>query len=131
MGATHKKHLQNDSNLETYSIIWLNSSVHSSDEITKAQQRLRICVNHSKVFEDCSQCEDYIRSISSDDRLILIVDDQYARQIVPRIEQLRQVSSIYIYGSNKNTTQQWAEQFLKVYRFNFFLCLLFIIFIFR
>ena len=44
-----------------------------------------------KIFEDCNQCEDYIRSISSDDRLILIIDDLFARQIVPRIEQLRQV----------------------------------------
>jgi hypothetical protein len=56
-------------------------------------------INHLKIFEDCNQCKDYIRSI---------------RQIVPQIEQLRQLFSIYIHCLNKNTNQQWAKQFLKV-----------------
>ncbi len=106
MVAAHK----NDLNLETYSAIWLNLSSHTSEETSK----LWISINHLKIFEDCNQCKDYIRSISSENRLILIVDDRFARQIVRRIEQLRQVSSIYFHSLNKNTNQQWTEQFLKV-----------------
>lgn len=121
MGTTNRKLLQHDSNLETYSIIWLDSSFsHNSEEFLKTQQRLRTLINHLKLFEDVNQCEDYIRSISSEDRLILIINDRFSRQIIPRIEQLRQVSSIYIHSLNKNTTQQWAEQFLKVLK-SFFL----------
>ncbi len=56
MVAAHK----NDLNLETYSAIWLNSSSHTSEETSK----LRISINHLKIFEDYNQCEDYIRSIN-------------------------------------------------------------------
>ncbi len=45
MGAAHK----NDLNLETYSAIWLNSSSHTSKETSKAQQKLRISINHLKI----------------------------------------------------------------------------------
>ncbi|CAF0775832.1 unnamed protein product [Adineta steineri] len=114
MGASHKKHVDDDSNLEIYSIIWLIPPCYNSEDVYKIQQRLRISINYLKIFEDNIQCEEYIRSVSSEDRLILIVNDQFARQLVPRIEQLRQVHSIYIHYLDKNINQQWFEQFSKI-----------------
>ncbi|CAF3997176.1 unnamed protein product [Rotaria sp. Silwood1] len=114
MGATHKKPSQDDSNLEIYSLIWLDPTFHNNDEIVKAQQKLRISINYLKIFENCYQCEEYIRSVNSFNRFILIINDELARQIVPRIEQLRQVYSIYIHCLDKIINQQWAKQFLKV-----------------
>ncbi|CAF0777936.1 unnamed protein product [Adineta steineri] len=114
MGASHKKHVDDDSNLEIYSIIWLVPSYYTSEDVYKIQQRLRISINYLKIFEDNIQCEEYIRSVNSEDRLILIVNDQFARQLVPRIEQLRQVHSIYIHYLDKSINQQWFEQFSKI-----------------
>ncbi|CAF1073745.1 unnamed protein product [Rotaria sp. Silwood1] len=114
MGATHKKPSQDDSNLEIYSLIWLDPTFHNNDEIVKAQQKLRISINYLKIFENCYQCEEYIRSVNSFNRFILIINDELARQIVPRIEQLRQVYSIYIHCLDKIINQQWAKQFLKI-----------------
>ncbi|CAF1243979.1 unnamed protein product [Adineta steineri] len=114
MGASHKKHVEDDSNLEIYSIIWLIPSCYTSEDVYRIQQRLRISINYLKIFEDNIQCEEYIRSVNSEDRLILILNDQFARQLVPRIEQLRQVHSIYIHYLDKNINQQWFEQFSKI-----------------
>lgn len=117
MGGTHRKLVENDTNLETYSLIWLDSLLTNNDDLVKA----RISIHYSKTFDQFDQCEEYIRSLNSNDRAILIVDDSRARQLIPRIEQLRQISSIYIHTSNKNTIEQWAEQFLKV--ISLFICL--------
>ncbi|CAF2805015.1 unnamed protein product [Rotaria sp. Silwood2] len=114
MGASHKKPSQDDSNLEIYSLICLDPSFHNNEETVKAQQQLRVSINYLKIFENCYQCEEYIRSVSSYNRFILITNDELARQIVPRIEQLRQVYSIYIHCLDKITNQQWAKQYLKI-----------------
>src|ERR1700722_4333463 len=88
-------------NLETFSLVWLDASVNGSKENIEAQQRLRTSINHLKTFENSDQCEKYIRSVSKDDRIVLIVSGQLGREIVPRIHKLRQVFSIYVYCMDK------------------------------
>ncbi|CAF1332663.1 unnamed protein product [Rotaria sordida] len=103
-----------DGNLETYSLIWLDASVIDSKENIDAQQQLRSLINHLKVFEQVDECEQYIRSVSSQDRIVLVVSGRLGQQIVPRINQLRQVSSIYVYCTDKKKNEQWAKEFAKV-----------------
>jgi hypothetical protein len=114
MGAANKKSIQEDANLETFSLIWLDTSFNNSEVNLKAQQRLRTSINHLKIFDDNNKCEEYIRSVASENRLFLIVNNRFARHLVPRIEQLRQLSSVYIYSTDKKTNYQWAAQFIKV-----------------
>jgi hypothetical protein len=105
---------QQKQNLETYFLIWLDDEVNSFNENVKVQQQLRRSINHLTTFDDDNKCEEYIRSVPKDDRIILIVSDQLGQKIVPRIHQLRQVSSIYVYCMNKKQNEQWAQQFSKV-----------------
>ena len=95
-------------------IVWLDADINKKVENQKAQQQLRAIVNHLKTFEDGNQCEKYIRSISSKERLLLIVNDQQGREIVPHIHTLRQVISIYVYCKDKKGNEQWINQFSKV-----------------
>jgi uncharacterized protein (DUF4213/DUF364 family) len=105
---------QRKQNLETYFLIWLDAAVNSSEENVDAQQQLRKSINHLTIFDDDNECEDYIRSVSKDDRIVLIVSGQLGRKIVPRIHQLRQITSIYVYCRNKKQNEQWAQEFIKV-----------------
>lgn len=104
-----------DKNLETYSLVWLDASVNNSKENLDAQQRLRSLINHLKTFEQIDQCEQYIQSVSPQDRIVLVVSGQLGEQIVPRIHQLRQVSVIYIYCTDRKKNEQWAKEFAKVF----------------
>ena len=101
-------------NLETYSLIWLDTAVHSSPENVDAQQQLRTSINHLRVFEDDHECEEYVRSVPKEDRIILIVSGQLGQKSVPRIHQLRQVFSIYVYCRNKQENEEWTREFSKV-----------------
>ena len=102
-----------DNNLETYSLIWLDAKVNSQQNIN-VQQQLRSSINHLETFEQSDQCEQHIRSLSSQDRIVLIVSGRLGQQVVPRIHQLRQISSIYVYCMGKERNEQWANQFNKV-----------------
>jgi hypothetical protein len=107
-------HETNDENLETFSLLWLDSQVNTLAENRQTQLELRQIINHLKIFDDKQQCYQYIRSLSSQDRLILIISDKYGRQLIPQIHQLRQVSSIYVYGRDKKVDEQWTKDFTKV-----------------
>jgi hypothetical protein len=106
----------NTNNLETFSLIWLDEC--EEDKIF-LQQRLRTSINYLKKLHNPQECERHIRQVSIDDRIILIVNDQWCHEIIPRIHQLRQVSSIYIYCTNDRIkeNEQWAKDFNKVMYF--------------
>lgn len=112
MGAVCRK--PENSNSETFSLVWLDATVNNSQENINAQDRLRGLTNHLKTFTDDDQCEQYIRSVSIDEQIILIVSGHLSQVLVPRIHRLRQVSSIYVYCMDKAKNEQWSKQFNKV-----------------
>jgi hypothetical protein len=101
-------------NLETYCLIWLDTSVDSSKETIQAQKQLQISINHLLTFENDQQCLQHIKSSSKDERIILVTSGRSGRIIVPKIVQLRQIISIYIYCRDKKANEQWTQPFSKV-----------------
>ncbi|CAF1394223.1 unnamed protein product, partial [Rotaria sordida] len=64
-------------NLETFSLIWLDASVNDTQENIDAQRQLRKLINFLKTFEDADKCEQYIRSLPKDDRIVFIVSGRF------------------------------------------------------
>ena len=103
-----------DNNFNIVPLIWLDSLVNTSQQHVHCQKLVRSSIDHLKTFEDVDKCEEYIRSVSQHERIILIVNARLAQEIIPRIHQLRQVSSIYIYCIDKLPNEQWVQQYKKV-----------------
>ncbi|CAF3693270.1 unnamed protein product [Rotaria sp. Silwood1] len=103
-----------NSNLETFSLVWLDSSINDSQENLHTQQQLRTIINHLRTFDNIQNCEKYIRSVSNHDRIVIIVSGISGRQLVPRIHNLRQVCSIYVYCMDRKTNGQWTKNFNKI-----------------
>ncbi|CAF1199992.1 unnamed protein product [Rotaria sp. Silwood1] len=114
MAAVLPKTIENDENLETYCLIWLDASVNTSRENFKVQQQLQAIINHLLTFEDDQQCLHYIKNRSEDDRIILIVSGRFGRIIVPQIANLQQITSIYVYCFDKTANELWSRPFAKV-----------------
>ncbi len=108
--------LQQNKNLETYCLIWLDSYVNNSQENIQAQNLLRTSINHLLTFEDDDECLRFIDALDDDDRVIFIVSGRFGATIVPQVVLLRQIVSIYVYCRNKEANEQWAQQFPKVNR---------------
>ena len=92
--------------LEMFCLIWLDANTHES---RNTEQKLRSIINQLKKFHDVDQCEKFIQSTSSQDRLIFIVSGQLGRTILPKIHHFRQVTSIYIYCMDKKNNQHWSS----------------------
>ena len=105
--------ISND-NLETFSIFWLDVQVNTTEDNQHTQLKLREIINHLKTFDDQGECHQRILSLSTQDRLVLIVSGRCGRQLVPQIHHLRQVSSIYVYCMDKKANELWAKDFIKI-----------------
>jgi hypothetical protein len=105
--------LQEDKNFETYLLVWLDASINSEENLA-AQEKLRLSINYLQSFDQLCECEIYIQSVPSEDRIVLIVSGDFGQQLIPKIHDLQQVFSIYIYCGNKEFHQQWSEQYDKV-----------------
>ena len=103
-----------DENLETFSVIWLYADVNVLEENIVAQQKIRSFINHLKIFDDVKQCEQHIRLMSEDDRIVLIVCGQLARDIIPRIHSLRRVVDVYFYCVDEQQNEAWSMKYSKV-----------------
>jgi hypothetical protein len=104
----------NDNNLETFSLLWLDAQVDTSEENRQAQTQLRDIINHLKTFNDENDCQQYISTITPQDRVVFIVSGRLGRTIVPQVHHLQQITSIYVYCMNKQANEQWSKDFTKV-----------------
>lgn len=104
----------NDSILEAFSLIWLDTN-HSNDKNRQnTEEQLRSIINHLRKFEDINECQRYFEKIPDKNRLILVVNNQLGRDLVPHIHQLQQVCAIYVYGLDKIDNEKWTNEFKKV-----------------
>jgi hypothetical protein len=116
MGTLLSKSSSEDSNVETFSLIWLDATVNTSEENIKSQAILRESINQLTTFYNGDECITHIQNRSVNDRIILISSGGLGQLIVPQIHELRQIFSIYIYCINKEAHEQWARKFVKVNR---------------
>jgi hypothetical protein len=101
-------------NLEKVWQIWLSNSTSDSRNIANALEQVRSLISHLKTFENIIECEQFIRSLSTEDRIAFIVDDLLGEQIIPQIHDLPQVFAIYVYSTERQPNESYFKQFSKV-----------------
>ena len=102
-----------DVNLEIFTLIWLDALVDDSDnQVT--QNELRKLTDRFQTFDNCTECESFIQSVSIDERIVLIVSGRLGREIVPRIHSIKQIHSIYIYCFDRQNNETWARDYSKI-----------------
>ena len=101
-------------NLESVCFLWLDASANSSEANLATQKRFHSIIHPFRVFVNVQDCELFIRSQCTNDRIYLIANGMCGQDIVPRLEQCRQLSSIYVYCRDKERNEAWAKHFPKV-----------------
>ncbi len=84
------------------------STIHDTqfNTVNERKQKLRLIINHLKIFDDQNQCQQYISSVFAQNRIVLITNGQCGRQIVPHIHHFHQLFAIYIYGTNRQINER-------------------------
>lgn len=97
--------------LQMFYLIWLDSN---SKDDRHAEEKLQSILNKLETFEDVSKCFEYIKQTSEKDRLILIVSGRLGREIVPLINDIDQVISVYVYCFDRKANEEWTSKYSKV-----------------
>ncbi|CAF2851206.1 unnamed protein product [Rotaria sp. Silwood2] len=93
-----------ENNIETYSLVWLESAVNEVSEYIEAQKRLRKIINHLKTFDDVEQCESYIRSVKSiDTQLNALVEQILSDQATRLRNKVDEILPINIFNANSQS----------------------------
>lgn len=99
-----------------WTIVWLDANVNGNEESQNAQKNLARLCNYFRAFEDTDYCDEYIRTYPQA-TMILIVSGRLSREIIAKVEQLKQISSIFIYCMDASRHIEWAKEHPKVTRF--------------
>jgi hypothetical protein len=104
------------SNLESFTCLWLDQNVNSTQDNRDTLQELRQVINHLRTFQNGAECEQYIRQITQE-KVVLIVSGSLGRQVVPRLHDLPQFSACYVFCQDKKANEEWANKYDKVKHF--------------
>ncbi|CAF3382494.1 unnamed protein product [Rotaria socialis] len=100
-------------NLETFSLMWLDANVHTTEDNIDAQVKLREAINFLQTFDKENECEEAIRNIVNE-KVVLIVSGRLGRNVVPRLHDLSQLTCVYVYCFDKDGNKQWSDKYSKV-----------------
>ncbi|CAF1148463.1 unnamed protein product [Didymodactylos carnosus] len=104
---------RNERNLEAHTVVWLDANVDKTDDNAKTKVKLRRTINYLKTFDNLDVCLMYMSNIKTE-KVFLIVSGSLGEKIVPLIQQMPQVESIYVFCSNKTHHEKWAGNYKKV-----------------
>ncbi|CAF1264001.1 unnamed protein product [Rotaria sordida] len=100
--------------LQSFLLIWLDANFdESKDHYNKSIQDLQHIVATIKTFTDVDQCVDFLSDIE-DEKVFMIVSNALGQHIVPEIQALPQLHSIYVFCDNQSINQQWVTIIPKI-----------------
>ncbi|CAF4737454.1 unnamed protein product [Rotaria sp. Silwood2] len=76
-------------------------------------KHLRHIVASITTFTDAAECFKFLGEIQNE-KVFMIVSGALGRQIVPKIQELPQLDSIFVFCGNKSVHEQWTNKFSKV-----------------
>ncbi|CAF3996694.1 unnamed protein product [Adineta steineri] len=95
-------------------LIWLDSSIDETNEdCQNTIVELQHVMNAVSTYTDSDQCIEFLKTIK-DHKVCMIIPGYLGEQIAPRLHDISEVDSIFIFCGNKNHHEQWAKQWSKI-----------------
>ncbi|CAF4290778.1 unnamed protein product, partial [Rotaria sordida] len=98
---------------QNFLLVWLDANLDESNEdFKKSLRRLRHVVASITTFTDAQECINFLSEIKKE-KIFMIVSGSLGRQIVPEIEVLPQLESIYVFCRDQVVDEEWANKISK------------------
>jgi tetratricopeptide (TPR) repeat protein len=95
-------------------LIWLDNNIDDNNEHCRnTVTELRRVVNDVNTYTDGDQCIQFINTINNY-KVCMIISGSLGQLIVPRVHNMSQVDSIFIFCGNKEWHEQWAKEWPKI-----------------
>ena len=99
---------------QNFCLIWLDESIDevNNDDYRNSIAKLEV-FNTVNTFSDVGECIDFITG-KEEDIIFIIVCGTLSKVIVSIVQDIRQISCIYIFCENKTRYEQWVLEYSKV-----------------
>ena len=101
------------SDRDVFECIWLDDTADATEENKDIQKKLRLIIEHLRLFNKIETCETYLRNATKAS-IILIISGSFGRQFIPKIHDLPQLIAFYVFCQNKKSNKEWAIKYNKV-----------------
>ena len=100
--------------IENCILVWLDANRDPNDTVFKSTLiRLQQLINLILIFSDVDQCFDFLTDVKNE-RIFLIVSDNFGQQLISLMTSLCQIDSIYIYCKDRTRNEKWALKEKKI-----------------
>jgi hypothetical protein len=101
--------------VQNFHLVWLVGSIDevSNDDYHNSILKLRQVVNTVNTFTDVDECIDFITDIN-EERIFIVISGAVGKIIVPIVQEISQVSSVYIFCENKARHEKLVKEWSKV-----------------
>jgi hypothetical protein len=99
--------------LETFIIVWLDANIDDAQN-QALQKRLRQYVTFFITFNEIKLCEQWLRSRSNHEKILLIVPGELGRRMVPNIHQITSIIAIYVFCWKPENHLIWTQNYTKI-----------------
>ncbi|CAF0946802.1 unnamed protein product [Adineta ricciae] len=100
--------------VENFIIVWLDAKIDKSDkDIQNSLDQLQRTVNTIKTFTDIDVCLDYLSQIEHE-KVFMIISGSMGEQVLPQINNMTQLDSIYIFCHDISKHTIWAKEYKKI-----------------
>ena len=95
-------------------LIWLDGNIDpNNEECRETIAQLKCVTGLVDTFTDDEKCIEFIKR-KNEKETHMIISGAYGKHVVPRIHDMSQVKSIFIFCGNKKYHEQWAKEWLKI-----------------
>jgi tetratricopeptide (TPR) repeat protein len=95
-------------------LVWLDGNIdENNDDCKNIITQLRRSVNHINTFTDGDKCIEFIESINQE-KVCMIISGALGQHILPRVHDMSQVGSIFIFCGNKKHHEAWTKDWSKI-----------------
>ena len=95
-------------------LIWLDGNIdENSSDCQNTTTHLRRAVNAVNIFTDEGECIQFLEDMANE-KACMIISGALGQHIVPRVHDLYQIDSIFIFCGNKTYHEGWAKKWPKI-----------------
>ncbi len=101
--------------VQNFHLVWLDSSIDedNNDDCRNSITKLRQVVNTVNTFIDADECIDFITDIKKE-KTFMMVSEVLSQIILPVVQDIAEVSSVYIFSTHETRHKSWAKHWAKV-----------------
>jgi hypothetical protein len=97
--------------VQNFHLVWLNGNIDevNNNDCRNSITKLRQIVNTVNTFIDLDECIDFITDYK-EEKAFMVIFGEISQIILPIVQDIVQISSIYIFCKNKVQYEKWAQQ---------------------